>query len=330
MRQEHSSASLWLCAFFSIISADTISAADKAPAFPTKPIRMIVPFAPGGPTDIVGRVVALRMTESLGQSVIVDNRAGAGGVVGADMVAKAPADGYTVLLCSTGAMAINPSLLPKMPYDSLRDFAPLSLVVTIPYLLLVPANSSISSVQALIAIAKSRPGQINYGSAGTGSTSHLAGELFKSMAKIDMVHVPYKGSSPAATDLIGGQLQTMFDAVAAALPFVRGGKLRALGISTSKPSQLVPDVATIAESGVPGYEVATWLGICAPAGTPIPVVTKLNQTIVNAARHPETNQRLVSIGADVVGNTPAEFSRFIKSEHEKWAQIVKVSRASAH
>ena len=157
---------------------------------------MIVPFAPGGPTDIVGRVVALRMTESLGQSVIVDNRAGAGGVVGADMVAKAPADGYTVLLCSTGAMAINPSLLPKMPYDSLRDFAPLSLVVTIPYLLLVPANSSISSVQALIAIAKSRPGQINYGSAGTGSTSHLAGELFKSMAKIDMVHVPYKGSSP--------------------------------------------------------------------------------------------------------------------------------------
>jgi len=302
----------------------------SAQAFPNKPIRMVVPFAPGGPTDIVGRAIAQRMTETFGQTVIVDNRAGAGGVVGADLVAKAPADGYTVLLCSTGAIAINPGLMPNMPYDSVRDFAPLSLVVTIPYLLLVSASSPMHSVQAMIAAAKSRPGQLNFGSAGTGSTSHLAGELFKSMAKIDMVHVPYKGSAPAATDLIGGQLHTMFDAVAVALPLVRGGKLRALGISTVKRSQLVPDVPTIAEAGVPGYEVATWHGICAPAGTPRPVVTTLNHAIVKAVHHPETKQRLVSIGADVVGSTPDAFARFIRSELEKWSRIIKASGASVH
>ena len=302
----------------------------SAQAFPAKPIRMVVPFAPGGPTDIVGRAIAQRMTETFGQTVIVDNRAGAGGVVGADLVAKAPADGYTVLLCSTGAMAINPGLMPNIPYDSVRDFAPLSLVVTIPYLLLVSSTSPIQSVQALIAAAKAKPGQMNYGSAGTGSTSHLAGELFKSMAKIDLVHVPYKGSAPAATDLIGGQLQTMFDAVAVALPLVRGGKLRPLGISTTKRSQLVPDVPTIAEAGVPGYEVATWHGICAPAGTPRPVVTALNQAIVQAVHHPETKQRLVSIGADVVGSTPEEFGRFLASELAKWSRIIKQSGASVH
>ncbi|MGE5525130.1 MAG: Bug family tripartite tricarboxylate transporter substrate binding protein [Rhodospirillaceae bacterium] len=290
--------------------------AAAAQEYPTKPIRMVVPFAPGGPTDIVGRAVGQRLTESLGQTVVVDNRAGAGGVVGADLVAKSPPDGYTVLLCSTGAMAINPGLMPKIPYDSVRDFTPLSLVVTIPYLLLVSANSPVQSVKELIAQAKAKPGQINYGSAGTGSTSHLAGELFKSMAKIDMVHVPYKGSAPASTDLIGGQLQTMFDAVAVALPLVRGGKLRALGISTSKRSPLVPDVPTISEAGVPGYEVATWHGICGPAHMPKAIVAKLNDGIVKAVNHPDTRQRLVGIGAEVVGSTPEEFGRFIKSELE--------------
>jgi tripartite-type tricarboxylate transporter receptor subunit TctC len=305
-------------------------AAAFAQQFPTKPLRMVVPFAPGGPTDIVGRAVSQRLTESFGQTVVVDNRAGAGGVVGADLVAKSPPDGYTLLLCSTGAMAINPSLMPNMPYDAVRDFAPLSLVVTIPYLLLVSAGSPLQSVKDLIAAAKAKPGQINYGSAGIGSTSHLAGELFKSMAKIDIVHVPYKGSAPAATDLIGGQLQTMFDAVAVALPLVRGGKLRALGISTTKRSALVPDVPTIAESGVPGYEVATWHGICAPAGTPPAVVATLNRGIVAAVNQPDTRQRLVGIGADVVGSTPEEFGRFMRSELAKWSRIVKQSGASAH
>jgi tripartite-type tricarboxylate transporter receptor subunit TctC len=301
-----------------------------AQQFPTKPLRMVVPFAPGGPTDIVGRAVSQRLTESFGQTVVVDNRAGAGGVVGADLVAKSPPDGYTLLLCSTGAMAINPSLMPNMPYDAVRDFAPLSLVVTIPYLLLVSAGSPLQSVKDLIAAAKAKPGQINYGSAGIGSTSHLAGELFKSMAKIDIVHVPYKGSAPAATDLIGGQLQTMFDAVAVALPLVRGGKLRALGISTTKRSALVPDVPTIAESGVPGYEVATWHGICAPAGTPPAVVSTLNRGIVAAVNQPDTRQRLVGIGADVVGSTPEAFGQFIRSELAKWSRIIKQSGASAH
>jgi tripartite-type tricarboxylate transporter receptor subunit TctC len=301
-----------------------------AQQFPTKPLRMVVPFAPGGPTDIVGRAISQRLTESFGQTVVVDNRAGAGGVVGADLVAKSPPDGYTLLLCSTGAMAINPSLMPNMPYDAVREFAPLSLVVTIPYLLLVSAGSPMQSVKDLIAAAKAKPGQINYGSAGIGSTSHLAGELFKSMAKIDIVHVPYKGSAPAATDLIGGQLQTMFDAVAVALPLVRGGKLRALGISTTKRSALVPDVPTIAESGVPGYEVATWHGICAPAGTPPAVVATLNRGIVAAVNQPDTRQRLVGIGADVVGSTPEEFGRFMRSELAKWSRIVKQSGASVH
>jgi tripartite-type tricarboxylate transporter receptor subunit TctC len=307
-----------------------LSQSAVAQQFPTKPLRMVVPFAPGGPTDIVGRAVSQRLTESFGQTVVVDNRAGAGGVVGADLVAKSPPDGYTLLLCSTGAMAINPSLMPNMPYDAVRDFAPLSLVVTIPYLLLVSAGSPLQSVKDLIAAAKAKPGQINYGSAGIGSTSHLAGELFKSMAKIDIVHVPYKGSAPAATDLIGGQLQTMFDAVAVALPLVRGGKLRALGISTTKRSALVPDVPTIAESGVPGYEVATWHGICAPAGTPPAVVGTLNRGIVAAVSQPDTRERLVGIGAEVVGSTPEEFGRFMHSELAKWSRIVKQSGASVH
>ncbi|HWI13658.1 MAG TPA: tripartite tricarboxylate transporter substrate binding protein, partial [Burkholderiales bacterium] len=301
-----------------------------AQTYPNKPLRMVVPFAPGGPTDIVGRAVSQRMTETFGQTVVVDNRAGAGGVVGADLVAKAPPDGYTILLCSTGAMAINPGLMPNMPYDPVRDFAPLSLVVTIPYLLLVNTPSPLQSVKDLIAAARAKPGSINYGSAGVGSTSHLAGELFKSMAKIDMTHVPYKGSAPAATDLIGGQLQTLFDAVAVALPLVRGGKLRALGISTAKRSALVPDVPTISESGVPGYEVATWHGICAPARTPPAVVGALNRAIVAAVNQPDTRQRLVGIGADVVGSTPEEFGRFIKSELAKWSRIIKQSGASAH
>lgn len=301
-----------------------------AQTYPTKPIRIVVPFAPGGPTDIVGRTVAQRLSEIFGQSVVVDNRAGVGGVVGADLVAKAPPDGYTLLLCSTGAMAINPELLPKMPYDSVRDFAPLTHVVTIPYLLLVAGNSPIQSVKELIALARSKPGEINYGSAGLGSTSHLAGELFKSMAKIQIVHVPYKGSAPAGTDLIGGQLQMMFDAVAVALPLVRGGKLRALGISTPRRSQLVPDVPTIDESGVPGYEVSTWHGICAPAATPPRIVALLNQAIVKGINQPDTRQRLAGIGAEIIGGSSEDFARFIKSERQKWSRIIRESGASAH
>jgi len=302
----------------------------QAQEFPTKPLRIVVPFAPGGPTDIVARTVGQRVSEALGQSVIVDNRPGAGGVVGADLVAKAPADGYTTLLCSTGAMAINPGLMAKMPYDSVRDFAPLSLVVTLPYLLLVSPSSSLNSVKDLVALAQAKPGAVNYGSAGVGSTSHLAGELFRSMARIQMTHVPYKGSALATTDLIGGQLQTLFDAVAVSLPLVRGGKVRPIGISTLKRSSLVPDVPTIHESGVANFEVLTWHGFCAPAHTPARVVAKLNDAIVKAVNHAETRQRLVGIGADVVGSTPEEFGRFVKAELTKWSKIIKESGATPH
>jgi tripartite-type tricarboxylate transporter receptor subunit TctC len=313
-----------------LVLTSVFACSATAAGFPDKPLRMVVPFAPGGPTDIVGRAIAQRLTETFGQSMVVDNRAGAGGVVGADMVAKAAPDGYTTLLCSTGAMAINPGLMDKLPYDSVKDFAGISLVVTIPYLLLVSPSSPVKTVKELIAEAKSKPGSMNYGSAGTGSTSHLAGELFKTMAGIEMVHIPYKGSAPASIDLISGRLQTMFNAVAIAMPFVKGGKMRAIGISTQARSPLVPDVPTISESGVPGFEVLTWHGICAPSKTPKPVLKTLNTAIVQAVQHPQTRQHLGSIGADVVGSTQEEFEKFIKSELAKWSKIIKASGATAY
>ncbi len=305
------------------------SAADAA-AYPNKPVRIIVPFAPGGPTDIVARTVAQKLSESFGQSVVVDNRPGAGGVMGADLAAKGTADGYTLLLCSTGPMAINPGLLRNMPYDALRDFAPITLVVTIPYLLLVHPSFPAQSVKELLALARAKPGQLNYGSAGNGTTSHLAMELFRSMANIRVVHVPYKGSAPAAIDLIGGQLQLLFEAPPSSLPFVRSGKLRALGISTARRTPLLPDMPTISEAGVPGYEVLTWSGICAPAKTPRSIITRLNETIVQGVTSRETRERFSALGADVVANTPDDFGQFIVSELAKWSRVIRESGASAN
>jgi tripartite-type tricarboxylate transporter receptor subunit TctC len=311
-----------------ILATTTTSAADSA--YPTKPVRIIVPFAPGGPTDIVARTVGQKLTESFGISVVVDNRPGAGGVVGADLAAKSAPDGYTLLLCSTGAMAINPGLLPSMPYDALRDFAPITLVVTIPYLLLVHPAFPAQSVKELLALAKARPGQLNYGSAGTGTTSHLAMELFRSMAGISVVHVPYKGSAPAATDLVGGQLQLLMDAPPSSLPFVRSSRLRALGISSARRTQLLPDMPTISESGVPGFEVLTWSGICAPAKTPRAIVTRLNETMVKGVASRETRERFSALGADVVADSPEEFRQFIVAELAKWSRVIKESGAAAH
>ncbi|MEO7727776.1 MAG: tripartite tricarboxylate transporter substrate binding protein [Burkholderiales bacterium] len=310
------------------LAAPALHAADAA--FPTKPVRIIVPFAPGGPTDIVARTVSQQLTQLFGQAVVVDNRPGAGGVVGADLAAKSAPDGYTLLLCSTGAMAINPGLLSKMPYDSVRDFAPITLVVTIPYLLLVNPGFAAQSVKDLLALAKAKPGQLNYGSAGIGTTSHLAMELFRSMAGISVVHVAYKGSSPAATDLVGGQLQLMFDAPPSALPFVRGGKLRALGISTLRRTPLLPDMPTINEAGVPGYEVLTWSGICAPARTPQAIVARLNEAIVKGITSNETRGRFAAIGADVVANSPDDYRKFIAAELAKWSRVIKEAGVVAH
>jgi tripartite-type tricarboxylate transporter receptor subunit TctC len=300
------------------------------PAYPVKPVRIIVPFAAGGPTDIVARTVGQQLTLAFGQSVVIDNRPGAGGVLGADLAAKSASDGYTLLLCSTGAMAINPGLLPAMPYDPVRDFAPITLVVTIPYLLLVQPAFPAQSVKDLVAYAKSRPGQMNYGSAGTGTTSHLAMELFRSVAGISIVHVPYKGSALAATDLVGGQLQLMFDAPPSALPFVRSGKLRALGISTKRRSQLLPEMPTISEAGMPGFEVLTWSGICAPARTPHAIIARLNDAIVKGVSSRETRDKFSALGADVVADTAESYGRFIVSELTKWSRVIKESGAAAH
>ncbi|MDB5808658.1 MAG: hypothetical protein JWN94_780 [Betaproteobacteria bacterium] len=299
-------------------------------AFPTKPVRIIVPFAPGGPTDIVARTVGQQLTAAFGQPVVIDNRPGAGGVVGADLVAKSAADGYTLLLCSTGAMAINPGLLAKMPYEPLRDFAPVTLVVTIPYLLLVNPNFSAQTVKDVVALARAKPGQLNYGSAGTGTTSHLAMELFRSMANIQVSHVPYKGSALAATDLVGGQLQLLFDAPPSSLPFVRSGRVRAIGISTLRRSPLLPDMPTISEAGVPGYEVLTWSGICAPAATPHSVLAKLNSAIVKGVTSQESRDRFAGLGADVVANSSAQYRQFIVDELAKWSLVIKDAGVAAH
>jgi tripartite-type tricarboxylate transporter receptor subunit TctC len=305
------------------------SAADSA-AYPTKPVRIIVPFAAGGPTDIVARTVGQQLTLAFGQPVVVDNRPGAGGVVGADLAAKSAPDGYTLLLCSTGAMAINPGLLPNMPYDPVRDLAPITLVVTIPYLLLENPSFQAQSVKELLALARAKPGQLNYGSAGNGTTSHLAMELFRSMANIQVTHVPYKGSAPAATDLAGGQLQLLFDAPPSSLPFVRSGKLRALGISTMRRTPLLPDMPTINEAGVPGYEVLTWSGICAPSGTPRAIITRLNEAMVKGVTSRETRDRFAALGADVVANSPDEYRKFILAELAKWSRVIREAGVVVH
>ncbi len=318
----------FLCAACCLLPVLSAHAADKT--FPTKPIRIIVPFAAGGPTDIVARTVSQQLTIAFGQPAVVDNRPGAGGVVGADLAAKSAPDGYTLLLCSTGAMAINPSLMPGMPYDPVRDLAPITLVVTIPYLLLVNPSFPAQSVKELLALARAKPGQLNYGSAGNGTTSHLAMELFRSMAGISVVHIPYKGSSLAATDLVGGQLQLLFDAPPSSLPFVRSGKLRAIGISTLKRTPLLPDMPTINEAGVPGYEVLTWSGICSPSGTPRPVIERLNETIVHGVTGRETRDRFAAIGADVVANSPDEYRKFIVAELAKWSRVIREAGVVAH
>ena len=291
--------------------------------FPPRPIRIVVPFAAGGATDIVGRTVGQKLNEGLRQTVVIDNRPGAGGVLGTDLIAKSTADGYSLLLCSTGPITISPALGQKLPYDAIRDFEGVTPVGTVPYVLLVNQTAAYQTVKDLVAQARARPGQLNYASAGNGSTSHLAAELFKSMVKANVVHVPYKGSAPAATDLAGGQIQMMFDAVPAALPLVKSGKIKALGIATSVRSALLPEVPTLSESGLPGYEVFSWYGICAPARTPQKVLSTLSQAIVKGMSTSETRERFANIGAEVLTDTPAGFRKLIESEMAKWSKVIK-------
>ncbi len=296
--------------------------------YPTRPVRMVVPYAAGGPVDIVARITAQKLSESLSQQVVVDNRAGAGGNIALEVVARSTPDGYTLLMGANGTNAINPGLYKKMPVDPEKDLTPVSMVASSAMILVVHPSLPVASVKQLIALARAKPGAVTYASSGSGSTAHLSGELFKSMARVDLLHVPYKGAGPALTDLVAGQVQTMITGVSSTLPYVKAGRLKALGVSSDKRQPLLPDVPTIAEQ-LPGYEVATWYGVFVPAGTPKPVVDKLNQTLVRIFVTPDAQARLAAVGADARTNTPEQFAQAVSRERAKWAAIIKESGARA-
>ena len=299
-----------------------------AQAYPTKPVTIIVPFAAGGTTDILARIIGQALTAELGQSVVVDNRAGAGGNIGGQAAAKATPDGHTLFMGTVGTHAINASLYKKMPFDPVKDFAPLTRVANVPNLLVANPAQPYKSVKDLIAYAKANPGKVNFGSSGNGSSIHLSGELFKSLAKVDMQHVPYKGSAPAVTDLLGNQIGIMFDNMPSAIQHVRSGKLVPLAVTTAKRSPELPSVPTIAEAGVPGYEATSWFGMFAPAGTPVPVLAKLNAAIVKVLAQPDVKKKINEQGAEVYSETPEQFAAFIQAESVKWGKVVKESGAS--
>jgi tripartite-type tricarboxylate transporter receptor subunit TctC len=292
-----------------------------------KPIRMIVGTAPGGPIDFSARLAAQKLTEALGQSVVVDNRTGASGTIGTSYVAKATPDGYTLLMASAATLCIVPNLYPNIPYDTLRDFAPISTVAAVSYAVVVNPAVPVKSVQEFIALAKAKPGQLRFGSAGSGSVTHLAVVLFQSMAGVDFVHVPYKGAGPAMIDLIGGQLDFMFDSLLTSTPLVKAGKLRALAQTSLRRSTVLPDVPTVAETALPGFEASTWFGLVAPAKTPRELIVKLNNAIVKGLANPETRERLQAQGIEPVGNSPEQFAKLLREEMPKWARIVKISGA---
>ena len=298
-----------------------------AQSWPSKPIRYVVPFPPGGATDIIARAVAVELSKSLGQQVVVDNRAGAGGNIGADIVAKAAPDGYTMLMGTVGTHGINVSLYSKLPYDAVRDFAPVTLVAGVPNVLEVHPSVPATTVKELIAYARANPGKLNFASSGNGTSIHLSGELFKNMTGVDMVHVPYKGSAPALADLLAGQVNVMFDNLPPSLPHIKVGKLRALAVTTTKRSAALPEVPTMEEAGVPGYDASSWFGVLVPAGTPREIITRLHDEIVKALNLPEVKASLQGQGANPVGNTPEQFAAHIRAEIAKWSKVVKDSGA---
>ena len=312
--KSHTAAALLLACVTSGVHAQT---------YPGKPIRFVVPFAAGGGSDLVARTVALRLTDALGQSVVVDNRAGAAGTIGADIAAKAPADGHTLLLGSSGPVTINPVLYAKLPYDAARDFAPVTLITVMPFLLVTHPSLPVRSVKDLVALAKARPGQLNYGSPGTGATTHLANELFKSMTGVDIAHVPYKGVAPAAIDLISGQVQMMSGDLSTLLPHVQSGRMRALAVTGARRSSLLPDMPTVAEAGVPGYEASGWFGVLVPAGTPQSIVDRLNAEIVKGLASADARQRLAALGGEVAVGTPDQFAAHLRVESAKWGKLIR-------
>ena len=287
----------------------------------------MVPFPPGGPLDISARAIGQKLTEAWKQPVIIDNRPGAGGNIGADNVAKSAPDGYSILMGAVSTHAINPHLYAKMPYDALRDFAPLTLVTTVPNVLVVHPSVPAKNVRELMALAKRQPGQLNFASGSTGSTGHLAGELFKTLAGVDMVHVPYKGAAPAVTDLVAGQVSLMFDNLASALPQIKAGRTRALAVTTLARSAMLPELPTIDESGLKGFDLSTWFGVFAPTAVPPATLSALHREITRALDAPDLRTRLAALGAQPTPTTPEAFAAFIKTEHAKYARVIKASGA---
>ena len=306
-----------------VVLALAASSLAWAQDYPAKPVRVVVPYPPGGPTDVIVRVIANRLTESLGQPVVVENRAGASGMIGAELVAKAAPDGYT-LLVNPSIHVILPSLVPKMAYDAIKDFTHITLLVSVPLFLVVNNSLPVWSVQDLIAYAKANPGKLNFASASSGSSSQLAGEQFKLFAGVLMQHIPYKGSTPALTDVMGGQVQMMFDSTPSAMPFVKSGKLRALAVTTAKRTQAAPDIPSMAESGLPGFDHSNWYGVWGPPGMPREILNKLTVAIAATMQRKDVRDRLIELGADPVdGVTPAQFEAYAQSELARFAKIVK-------
>jgi tripartite-type tricarboxylate transporter receptor subunit TctC len=315
------------CVAIAVLAVLTPLAAVATDSFPSRQIRLVVPYPPGGPLDTVARLLGQRIGASIRHPVVVDNVPGAGGNIGAASVARAAPDGYTVLMGAVATHAINPTLYPSMPYDAERDFLAVTQLASTPNVLVVNPAVKAESLAEFIRLAKSQPGKLNYGSGSTGSAGHLAGELFKSMAGVDMAHIPYKGAAAAMQDLIGGRLDLMFDNLASSLPQVRAGRVRALAVTTAKRSLLVPELPTIAESGLPGFDISTWFGIFVPAGTSRPVVERLHAEFSRALAAPDVRERMLLLGAEPVGNTPEEFAAYVKSEAAKYAKLVRASGA---
>ena len=298
-----------------------------AQAWPDKPIRLILGVPAGATPDVTARLIMPGVSQSLGQPLVADNRGGAGGLIAAEIVAKSAPDGYTLFISSPGALTILPSLRKSVPYDTLRDFAPISLISVGPFVLITHPSVPVKSVKELIALAKSQPGKLNYASAGNGVANHLAMEMFKQMAGVDITHVPYKGAPQAVTDVLAGHMNMMFNSIAPIIANIKAGRLRVLGIASSKRSPQLPDVPTISEAGVPGFEAVNWFGMFAPAKTPKPIIKRVNEAVVKVLRSPDVQAQFVALGADPVGDSPEQFAAFVRRDMERYAKVVKLSGA---
>ena len=318
----------WVCGLGACaLMVTPVSAQDPSPGsgqvYPVRPVRMIVPWPPGGGVDIAARTIGPKMSESLGQQVVIDNRAGAAGLIGTELAARAPADGYTILLGAAGPNAIVPLLMPKAPYDALRDFAEVALFANTLYVMVVNPSLPVDSIKELVALAKAKPGQLTIGSSGTATPAHISGELFRMAATVNITPVFYKGAAAPVIDVLGGQITLAIETISPILPHVRAGKLKALGVTAAKRSMQMPDVPTIAESGFPGFEVVNWYGVLAPAGTPRNVIVRLNRDVNRIVKLPDVRERLISYGLEVVESTPEDYTAFRKADLTKWARIIK-------